>query len=84
MAQQTLGRTRDINTLYKDIVDTGFFYTKKFYEYKKPVFNKYATDCVEINISNEELNKRSIDIYNNRYNLLQPMEFEDPYNISET
>ena len=38
LAQQTLGRTRSDNTLYKDIVDTGFYYTKKFYEHKKPVF----------------------------------------------
>lgn len=77
LAQQTLGRTRDANTLYKDIVDTGFFYTKKFYEFKKPVFKKYASDCVEINLSNDDLIKRSSDIINDREKYTQPMEFYD-------
>ena len=78
LAQQTLGRTRSDNTLYKDIVDTGFYYTKKFYEHKKPIFKKYATDCVEINMGNDELNKRFNDITDKRSTLIQPMIFEDP------
>lgn len=82
LAQQTFGRTRSDDTLYKDIVDTGFFYTKKFYEFKKPVFKKYATDCVEINIGNEELTKRSDNILKEREELILPMEFFDPYNVS--
>lgn len=75
LAQQTFGRTRDNNTMYKDIVDAGFFYTKKFYEFKKPVFKKYATDCVEVNLTNTELDKRSESIIDERSNLIQPMEF---------
>jgi hypothetical protein len=82
LAQQTFGRTRSANTLYKDIVDTGFFYTKKFYEFKKPVFNKYATDCVEINLRQEELDKRSQNIEDQRLGLVLPMEFFDPYEKS--
>lgn len=78
LAQQTLGRTRDHNTLYKDIVDTGFFYTKKFYEAKKPVFKKYALNCVEINMSKEDIDLRMKKIYNNRSDLIQPMNFYDP------
>ena len=79
LAQQTFGRTRSDNTLYKDIVDNGFFYTKKFYEFKKPVFNKYATECVEINISMDELDKRSDNIIKDRNLLIQPSEFTDIY-----
>ena len=78
LAQQTLGRTRSDNTLYKDIVDTGFYYTKKFYEHKKPVFKKYATECLEINMGHDELNQRSNKINDKRKDTIQPMEFVDP------
>ena len=78
LAQQTLGRTRDANTLYKDVVDTGFFYTKKYYEFKKPIFKKYASECVEINLNNEELVKRSEGIKEDRSKLVQAMDFFDP------
>lgn len=78
LAQQTFGRTRDKDTLYKDIVDTGFFYTKKFYEHKKPVFKKYATECVEINMSENQLLEKSKNIIDERDNLVHPMEFFDP------
>ena len=78
LAQQTLGRTRDENTLYKDIVDTGFFYTKKFYEFKKPVFDKYATKCVEVVMDNDEVNKRSEEIIEQRTHLEHIMDFYEP------
>ena len=76
LAQQTFGRTRDKNTVYKDIVDTGFFYTKKFYEFKKPVFKKYATDCVEINMSESAISNKLDTIISERSKLIQPMEFD--------
>lgn len=47
LARQTLGRTRDPDTEYIDIVDSGFFHTKKYYEHKLPIFDKYATECEE-------------------------------------
>lgn len=78
LAQQTFGRTRDHDTLYKDIVDTGFFYTKKFYEFKKPVFKKYATECVEINMNNDQINSKSQTILDERSKYEQPMDFFDP------
>lgn len=81
LAQQTLGRTRDPDTLYKDIVDTGFFHTKKFYEFKKPVFKKYASDCVEINLTGAELDKRCEAVIATRELLIQPMEFDDPLDL---
>lgn len=82
LAQQTFGRTRGDDTIYKDIVDVGFFHTKKFYEAKKPVFKKYATECVEVNLRTEELESRVQKIQDERANLIQPMDFFDPYEKS--
>ena len=42
LAQQTLGRCRADDTLYIDVVDQGFYFTKKYYEAKKPIFSQYA------------------------------------------
>ena len=78
LAQQTFGRTRDADTLYKDIVDTGFYYTKKFYEFKKPVFNKYATSCVEVNMTKDQIDNKVKSIKATRKGLIQPIEFFDP------
>ena len=61
LAQQTLGRTRDRDTIYIECVDTDFYYCKKYYYAKRPVYVKYATDCTEIKVSQEELD----DAYNN-------------------
>ena len=63
--------------MYKDIVDNGFYYTKKFYEFKKPVFSKYATECVEINLRPDELTSRSNKIMEDRSQLTQPLTFID-------
>lgn len=76
LAQQTLGRTRGNDTIYKDVVDNGFYYTKKFYEAKKPVFKKYATDCVEVNLNADELDRRCDEIRMRRNDLIQPVSFE--------
>lgn len=85
LAQQTLGRTRAANTLYKDIVDTGFYYTKKFYDFKKPVFKKYASECVEINMNKDDIDKRVLGIMDNRSKMIQPMEFADnPFESEES
>lgn len=77
LAQQTFGRTRAANTTYKDLVDTGFFFTKRFYEEKKPVFTKYATDCKEVTLRQSDLIKTSDAIKEKHDNLIQPMEFFD-------
>lgn len=55
IAIQTLGRTRGKNTQYIELVDRGFYYTKKYYNEKKHVFDKYATSRTEINITDEDL-----------------------------
>ena len=77
LAQQTFGRTRAADTTYKDLVDTGFFFTKRFYEEKKPVFTKYATDCREVTLRQSDLIKTSDAIKEKHDNLIQPMEFFD-------
>lgn len=64
LSRQTLGRCREDNTLYIDVVDTGFFFTKKYYESKKPVFSMYAKSCKDIYMSDEELEIRSNAIQN--------------------
>ena len=83
LAQQTFGRTRAANTTYKDIVDTGFFFTKRFYEQKKPVFMKYATECKEVTLRNDELNSRSSSIQEFHDSKVQPMRFFETREASD-
>ena len=59
IARQTLGRTRDKDTLYIELVDLGFKYTRNFYYAKLPVFNKYALSVSDTTIDEYELNKRN-------------------------
>lgn len=62
LARQTLGRTRDRNTMYIELVDMGFIYTKKFYNNKLPTFKKYATDVSDTFLDNYELSRRAANI----------------------
>ena len=52
------------NTLYIDIVDQGFYFTKKYYEAKKPVFSMYSKSCSDIYLSDEELSSRAANVLN--------------------
>ena len=72
LSRQTLGRCREDNTLYIDVVDNGFFFTKKYYEAKKPIFSVYSKSCKDIYMSDEELENRSIAIQN-KYNTKKVM-----------
>lgn len=56
LAQQTLGRTRDPNTFYIELVDLGFKQTGNYYNAKKPIFSKYA-----LSMSQTDINKYQID-----------------------
>lgn len=69
LARQTLGRTRDNNTNYFEIVDTGFYYINKYYNYKKPIFEKYALSCREIVLKDKELNMRAESVINKRISM---------------
>ena len=59
LAQQTLGRCRMDNTLYIDVVDEGFYFTKKYYQAKKPIFSQYAKSCKSVKMSDEEISQRA-------------------------
>lgn len=55
LARQTLGRTRDNNTFYIEIVDKGFYYCNKYFLLKKKIFEIYAQDTELIDLSDVEL-----------------------------
>jgi hypothetical protein len=59
ITRQTLGRTRDNDTLYIELVDLGFRQLRNFYYAKLPVLNKYALSVSDTTIDNYELQKRS-------------------------
>ena len=72
LARQTLGRTRDDNTMYIEMVDLGFYKIKQYYYNKLPVFNKYATSVQDIVLNQEELDKRSNEILDKRGMIYTP------------
>lgn len=79
LARQTLGRTRDRNTMYIELVDMGFSQIKKFYYYKLSIFNKYATDTSDTIIDQYELDRRFENINRERAKKisLSPFYFRD-------
>ena len=79
LARQTLGRTRDDDTLYIELVDLGFYKIKKYYYDKLPVFNKYATSVSDTNINQLELEERSYNIIRNRERMIDrnPLRLND-------
>lgn len=78
VARQTLGRTRDDNTMYIELVDMGFRYIRKFYYNKLPIFNKYAKDVSDTTMESYEINKRVEEILRNRNTWrVKPLEFDD-------
>lgn len=66
LARQTLGRTRAKNTLYIELVDMGFPALRKYYYYKLPIFNKYASSTSDTTIETYELTIRSEKIQKKR------------------
>lgn len=78
ISRQTLGRTRDPNTIYIELVDMGFKYIRKFYFNKLPIFNKYASDVSDTTIDQYELDKRSYNIIQERTKVEEsPIELDD-------
>lgn len=74
LAVQTLGRTRDEDTFYIDIVDMSFIQCRKYYYYKKPIFERRAVSCTEISIDENELTMRNMNIRKERIaRLCKPM-----------
>lgn len=66
LARQTLGRTRDSNTIYVELVDMGFKHLRNFYYAKQPVFQKYATKTSDYFMDNYELSRRAEKIEDSR------------------
>lgn len=56
LARQSLGRTRDKDTTYIEIVDSGFEAIMGCYKAKLPIFKKYATSVSEVKLSRSVLN----------------------------
>ena len=76
LARQTLGRLRDPDTIYFEVVDVGFKQCKRFYTKKKPVFAKYAKDCQQTEVSNKELCTRYDKIIDKISNRFEPITFK--------
>lgn len=74
LARQTIGRLRDKDTYYFEIVDTGFYYCKKYYQKKKPIFAVYAKECDQSKITDNELINRYDRITERMANMTMPME----------
>lgn len=92
LARQSLGRTRDSDTLYIELVDVGFNQLKNYYKAKKSVFMKYASECKNIdvndykiiNLSEEArlnmLNRFKESVYNANKGLPSAINIVDPEN----
>lgn len=75
VARQTLGRTRDSNTIYIESVDIGFRKIKQFYYDKLPIFNKYASSTSDISLNQLELENRATRIMEERENVINRYPF---------
>ena len=86
LARQTLGRTRDNNTFYIEVVDTGFVAINKYYYEKKPIFEKYALSCTESTVSDNELDIKATiinEIRNSIYRRLPIMRKTNSFNSEQ-
>lgn len=82
LARQTLGRTRDKDTYYIEVVDKGFTQCNKYFLAKKPTFNTYALDCKVVEISDSDLEVLSNGIIqSNKFYYLEPMKMIKPFKI---
>lgn len=66
LAQQSLGRTRDHNTFYIELVDMGFRQIQNYYQYKKPIFEKYALSTKQYDIPRWKIKDIAQDAYYDR------------------
>lgn len=70
-AMQALGRLRDPNTYFIELVDVAFRYIKKYYYYKLPTYNKYALSVSDMNLSGWELDNKYSEIMAKRDRVLK-------------
>lgn len=57
LTRQTLGRLRDNDTTYLDIVDLGFPQLNRYYRAKVPIFKKYALSLKEVILDQKTLDR---------------------------
>lgn len=81
LAKQTLGRTRNPNTECIEVVDDGFRSISRFYNAKKPIFSKYATECREIKISLNTLQEKADDLFKIRESVKK--QYDAGYSVIE-
>lgn len=74
-ARQSLGRTRDDNTKYIEIVDVGFQSIRKYYKEKRKTYQTYAKSYNELDIDDFDLQQRAMNIINVRNNYFTPAFF---------
>ena len=79
LARQSLGRTRNKDTVYIELVDMGFTYLRRYYQEKLKVFNQYAKSTTDTVIDQYELDRRSEKLEEQRFNkiALSPIKFRD-------
>ena len=78
LTRQTLGRTRDNDTTYIELVDVGFRQLVAYYNAKKPIFSKYATKCSNMSVDNGKLiNLEETTRINIRDRFKQPLRFNE-------
>ena len=77
LTKQALGRLRDDNTLFIELVDMGFRQITKFYYSKLPTLNKYAQSVSDSTIDNYELRVRSEKIREKQESKKIPFHFID-------
>lgn len=62
LARQALGRTRNKNTFFFDVIDNGFASLRRYYTKKRPMFKKYAESVHDINVTDQDLETRTAAI----------------------
>jgi predicted RNase H-related nuclease YkuK (DUF458 family) len=72
LTRQTLGRCRAWNSLFIDLVDEGFVFTKRYYKTKRPIYLQYAKSCKDVYMEDEEIDQRT-DAVHEKYSSLKVM-----------
>lgn len=72
LTRQTLGRCRAYNSLFIDLVDSGFIFTKRYYKLKRNIYMQYAKSCKDIYMEDPEIDDRVNKIHE-KYGSLKVM-----------
>lgn len=85
LARQTLGRTRDPNTTYIELVDVGFRQILSYFNSKRAIFDKYAASTKVLTVDNIKLanlgEKNMEDIQKINFLNSLPIRFKDPFTV---